>query len=182
MMYYIMSSFRKIGHMPCQKYRLHVVAFFARDLPRMAIDLSLRSDCSKRFEQLQPPLVLKLRRYCVFLEVWVENVRLQLPENIFRLIYCKWGVRSIWISIGSFITLHFNLHPELFGMSDQCWESPISWIYLSLHFKSVLTLYRECTGTSKIISGFDHWGACGKCPSSEKSKKAGKPLRIFQVA
>ena len=33
---------------------------------QMAIDLSLRSDCSKRFERLQPPLVLKLRKYCVF--------------------------------------------------------------------------------------------------------------------
>lgn len=57
----------------------------------------------------------------------------------------------------------------------------LNLLEFKLHLKSVLTLYRECTGTSKIISGFDHWGACGKCPSSEKSKKAGKPLRFFRL-
>ena len=71
----------------------------------------------------------------------VLGTPVQLPINILRLFYCKWGVTSIWISIESFITLHFNLHPVLFGMSDQCWESQIPWNGLCLHFESIL-VYR----------------------------------------
>ena len=81
----------------------------------------------------------------------VLGTPVQLPINILRLFYCKWGVTSIWISIESFITLHFNLHPVLFGMSDQCWESQ------SLETACVYTLspslYTECTDTAKLISG-----------------------------
>ncbi len=152
---------------------------------QMAIDLSLRSDCSKRFERLQPPLVLKLRKYCVFLSLNWECTTLYKIKYTCTTTHRHLATFLLQVRREKHLNQHWVFHTPAVQLTSELLGCLISAENQeSLESAWVYTLSPSlCTDTSRYLqnetSGFDHWGACGKCPSSEKSKKAGRVAKTF---